>query len=304
MDDFASVLGKGFAGARKGAPLLAAGLIAGITYAIGLFNNVDVTTADTTTVLVSALVTFIPLVVIPYVTGGALGYALEASAGGKPGWPTFFAAARKHYFSLFFAGIVILIISTLLGYPVALLLISGVGDVSLICLAGLFTVIAMFLVLMLLEFYDVAIVSESLGATDGLRASLAFARKNLGRVVLFFLIVLFAKLFVQLPLFVTETIHIMAQLVASGGDNYSLFFNNTTNGTLNTTYLNTTMAAVTTPMGTTTLISVAVLQVLVQTIVFAFVISYKVEFWRWAKSFKAAKKITDFDYDFSDEKKE
>ncbi len=110
MDDFASVLRKGFAGAGKGAPLLAAGLIVALVYAVGLFNNVDVTTADTPTILLSAIVSFLPLVVVPYVTGGALGYALEMSAGGKPGWPTFFESARKHYFSLFFASFIIFLI--------------------------------------------------------------------------------------------------------------------------------------------------------------------------------------------------
>jgi hypothetical protein len=47
-----------------------------------------------------------------------------------------------------------------------------------------------------------------------------------------------------------------------------------------------------------------VLQILVQTVVFAFLISYKVEFYQWAKNYKKTKKITDFDYDFSDEKKD
>jgi hypothetical protein len=296
MDDFGSVLRKGLAGAGKGAPLLAAGLIAGLAYAIGLFNTVDVTTADTPSILVSALISFIPLVVVPYVTGGALGYALEASAGGNPGWPTFFASARKHYSSLFLAGIAIFLL-----FNLALLsLISGSVDVVLLCMTGLFTLFALFLALMFLEFYDVAIVSGDLGTVDGLRASFTFVRKNLLRVLPFFLIVLFAKLLVQLPLFFTETLRMAAVI----GDNYSLFFNNTTNGTLNETFLNATLAAQATPMGTPSLIAVAVLQILVQMIVFAFVISYKVEFWRWAGSFKAAKKITDFDYDFSDEKKE
>jgi hypothetical protein len=294
MDDFASVLRRGLAGAGKGAPLLVAGLIAGLVYALGLFNNVDVTTADTSAVLVSALVSFIPLVTIPYLTGGALGYALEASAGGSPGWPTFFEAARKHYYSLFFAGLGIFLVVNV----AMLVLISGSGDVLLLCMTFLIAVVGLFLALMLLEFYDVAIVSEGLGSMEGFRASIGFVRKNLARVVPFFLIVLFAKLLVQLPVFVADTLRTAAVI----GDNYSLFFNNTTNGTLNETFLNTTMATLGTPMSMPTLVSIAVLQIIVQTIVFAFVISYKAEFWRWAKSYKPAKKITDFDYDFSDEK--
>jgi hypothetical protein len=215
MDDFASVLKKGLTGAGKGTVLIAAGLMSGIVYSIGLFNTFDVTSPDMSTVLMGILLTLIPLIVIPFVTGGALGYALEASAGGKPGWSTFFASARRHYFSLFFAGIAILAVSTLLSYPGALLIISGAGDVSLLCMAELFTFIALFIVLMFLEFYDVAIVSESLGALDGLRASFAFVRNNLRRVLPFFLIVLMAKLLVQLPLFAAETLRLAAEIGAN-----------------------------------------------------------------------------------------
>jgi hypothetical protein len=300
MDDFASVLKKGLTGAGKGTVLIAAGLMSGIVYALGLFNAFDVTSSDIPTLFMGLLLTFIPLMVIPFITGGALGYALEASAGGKPGWSTFFASARRHYFSLFFAGIAILAVSTLLSYPGALLIISGAGDISLLCMAELFTFIALLVVLMFLEFYDVSIVSEGLGALDGLRASIAFVRNNLRRVVPFFLLILAAKLLTQLPLFAAQTLRLAAEISA----NYSLYFNNTSNGTLNASYLNSTLAAQTAPLGTPTLIAIAVLQILVQTIVFAFVISYKVEFFRWAKSYKTAKKITDFDYDFSNEKSE
>jgi hypothetical protein len=295
MDDFASVLRKGLTGAGRGTPLLAAGLIAALVYASGLFNNAYVESADISALLISASISFLPLVVVPYVTGGALGYALEASAGGKPGWPTFFASANKHFRSLFIAGILILLISTLLGYPAVLMLASGLGDMSLLCMAELLTFALLFIALMFLEFYDVAIVSADLGAMDGLRASVAFVRKNLRRVLPFFLIVLVAKLFVQMPLLAAEMLRMMAEI----GTNYTLYFNNTSNGTLNTTYLNSSLAAAATPLGTPTLIAIAVLQILVQTIVFAFIIAYKVEFFQWVKSFKS---ITDFDYDFSDEK--
>lgn len=296
MDDFESVLRKGFSGAAKCAPLLAAGLIAGLAYAIALFNTVDVTTADSATMILAAVISFIPLAVIPYVTGGALGCALEASGGGKPGWPTFFASAKRHFLSLLFAGIAVLIISTLLRYPVAILIFAGAGDLSLLCMAGLLTIVAMFFVMMFLEFHDVAIVSEGLGAMEGLRASIAFVRKNLGRVLPFFLIVVVAKLFVQVPVFAADMLRMTAEIAA----NSSMYFNNTTTGELNWSYMNSTTGVHLEPMGMPALASIAVLQVLVQMIVFAFVISYKAEFFRWAKSIK---RITDFDYDFSDEKK-
>jgi hypothetical protein len=297
MDDFASVLRKGLTGAGRGAPLLVAGLIAGLVYAIGLFNNADITSADTLTLLISAFISYLPLIVIPYVTGGALGYALEASEGRQPGWTAFFASANKHYLSLLFAGIAILIVTTLLGYPGALMILSGAGDLSLLCMIEIVSFVIIFVILMFLEFYDIAIVSGNLRAMDGLRASVAFVRKNLKRVFGFFLIILFAKLLIQLPMFVTGMLRTAADISA----NYSLYFNNTTTGELNSSYLNSTLTAQAAPLGTSALAAIAVLQIIVQTIVFAFVISYKVEFWQWAKSIKS---ITDFDYDFSDEKKE
>jgi|AGTN01.2.fsa_nt_gi hypothetical protein len=293
MDDFASVLRKGLAGAGKGAPILTAGLIAGLVYAIGLFYSVDLTSVDVATSLISTLITFIPLIVIPYVVGGALGYALEASSGGDPGWPTFFASARKHYASLFFAGIAIYLLFNL----AAIVLVAGAIDVILLCTVFLLTIIALLAVLMFLEFYDIAIVSGDMSAMEGLRASVAFVQKNLRRVIPFFLIVLISKALIMIPLYTAEALRVVADIAA----NYQWYFNNTTTGEVNMTYLNSTIAAGATPMSAPMLTIVAVLQILLQMIVFSFVISYKVEFWRWGKSIKS---ITDFDYDFSDEKRD
>ena len=291
MDSFEAVLRRGLTGVTQGAPLLAAGLVSGIVYAIGMFYTVDVNTADTPTMILGAIISFLPLAVVPYLTGGALGCALEASAGGKPGWPTFFASANKHYLSLFTAGIAIFAITLLFSF----VMLISMADITLFCMIGLLTLLALFVTLMFLEFYDVSIVSENLRGMQGLGASVAFVRKNLGRVLPFFLIVLVAKLFVQLPAFAAQ----MLQMAAEIGTNYSLYINNTTGG-MNMSYFNTTAGLQLQPLSTPTLLSIAVLQILVQTIVFAFVVSYKAEFYRWAKSIK---KITDFDYDFSDEKK-
>ncbi len=112
-------------------------------------------------------------------------------------------------------------------------------------------IVALLVILMFLEFYDVAIVSEGLGAMDGLRASFAFVRKNLARVLPFFLIVLVAKCIVQLPLYVVDTLRMVAvfiNMTANSSGNYSIFFNNTTTGTLNESFLNATLAAQATPV--------------------------------------------------------
>ena len=76
--------------------------------------------------------TVLPLLVTPYLLGGSLGYALEMVSGGKPGWPVFFASARKHYLNLFFAGIIAFLIYTVLAF--VLILLVGSGSI-LCCLA-------------------------------------------------------------------------------------------------------------------------------------------------------------------------
>jgi hypothetical protein len=83
-------------------------------------------------------------------------------------------------------------------------------------------------------------------------------------------------------------------------NNYSYYFNETANGT-NMSLLNTTqLASQVITFSVPSLIALGLMQVILHTIVFAFLVSYKAEFYRWAKSIK---RITDFDYEFPDENK-
>ena len=300
MDDFASVLRKGLAGAGKGTVLLAAGFAAGLVGAAALLNYADIPAGSLATVGLWGLVVLMPQVVLPFITGGALGYALEAASGGSPGRGVFFASARRHYFSLLIAGLFIFFAMMLLNSPAAFLEEAGIADISLICMVDVTAFVLLFVVLMFLEFYDVIIVAEGVGFGQGLAMSVDFVRKHLPTVVPFFIIVLVAKFLVQLP----SMTAIMLRYVSYVAANYSLYANDTANGTLNSSYLNDTLAAMSTPFSAPSLISIAVLQVLVQTIVFAFLYSYKAHFYLWLKNRKAAKKITDFDYDFSQEDKQ
>ncbi len=84
----------------------------------------------------------------------------------------------------------------------------------------------------------------------------------------------------------------------------STFMNmtSTMNTSLNSTLNSTFTTALTTPVtfSAPSLMMVAILQVIIQGFAFAFVTLYKTEFYMTVKD---RRKITDFDYNFTDEKK-
>lgn len=302
MDDLISVLKRGAAGAGRGPVLPVAGLMMGIISALGLLQYSSLGEAalnDTSSVLpmlvVTLLAVVLPQVALPFILGGALGYALESASGGKPGWKTFMDSGKKHYVSLLIAGVAAWVIFYMLALLATVLFTLGAISVALLPLMIILALAIMFICLMYIEFYDIAIVAEGTDFVRAFTASMAFVSKHLKLVIPFFIIVVIVKLLVQLPIFVAIFIRTMAELVA----NFS-YYNETFNGTFNSTYTNSTLMSVqTAPFSTPTLLSIAIMQILAQAVVFAFVISYKAEFYLWAKNLK---KITDFDYDFSSEK--
>ena len=303
MDDFVSVLRKGASGTGKGPVLLAAGLMAALVSAIGLIQYTEYGQAllsDTAdflpSLLLLTLTTVLPLVVTPYLLGGALGYAVRMASGGKPGWPEFFASARKHYMNLFFAGIIAYLIYMILGIVIVGVIYLGTAGSLIFCGLALPVVLFVFVCLMTIEFYDIAIVSENVGFMKSFSASIGFVRKHFKVVLPFFLIAVVARILVMVPMFMANELKIMAELLA----NYSYYVNETTNVTNVTSANLTQLAAQVNTFSVPSLLALGVMQVILQTIVFAFLISYKAEFYRWAKNIK---NITDFDYEFPDEKK-
>lgn len=299
MDDFLTVLRKGAVGTGKGPVLVAAGLVVALLSAIGLVQYTDFgqalisDTADLLlpSLLVVTLTTVLPLVVTPYVLGGALGYALAQSSGDRPGWKTFFAAARAHYTNLFFAGIIAYIL-----YAILLLALVFTASTSVLCCLLPVAALVVFVILMAIEFYDIVIVAEGADFIKCFSASVAFVRKNFRVVVPFFIIAIIARFLVQLPIICATELKFMAEFF----NNYSYYFNETANGT-NMSLLNTTqLASQVITFSVPSLLALGLMQVILHTIVFAFLVSYKAEFYRWAKSIK---RITDFDYEFPDEKK-
>jgi hypothetical protein len=303
MDDFLSVLGKGASGTGKGPVLLVAGLLIGLVGTMGLIQYTDYgqslfsdTAAILPSLLIITLTTILPLVVTPYLLGGALGYAVRMASGGKPGWPEFFASARKHYLKLFFAGIVAYVIYMILGIAIVGVIFLGSAGSLIFCGLALPLVLIVFVCLMAIEFYDIIIVSENADFMRSFSASVGFVRKHFKIALPFFLIAVAARILVMVPMFMANELKIMAELLA----NYSYYFNETANATNLTSANMTQLAAEINTFSVPSLMGIAAIQVILQALVFAFLISYKAEFYRWAKSIK---RITDFDYEFPDDKK-
>jgi hypothetical protein len=305
MDDFISVLRKGLAGLGKGPVLIVAGFVAATVGAVGLIQftgpgsaMLSDTAGTLPVIAMMVLVIVLPLVVLPFVLGGALGHAIGRAAGGSPGWPEFFAAARKSYRSLFFGGLIAFIVTTILGMIAASVMYMSLAGSLAICAVTLPALLLVFICLMAIEFYDIAIVAEGVDHFKGFAASVDFVRKHAKVVVPYFIIVLLVKGLITLPLTSASFVRMTAEIAS----NYSYVYNDTANMTLNMTYINDVLVpSQNAPYGLSSVLLIAVLQIAIQAIIFAFVVSYKAEFYRWAGGIKPKKKITDFDYDFSEE---
>ena len=314
MDDFATVLKKGFTGMAKSPVLIVAGLASGIVTAIMLLQYSQPATEylngqwEWVVIVYMLVATFVlPAIILPFLIGGALGGAVAQASGGKASWGLFLKSGAKNYLNLLIAGIGAIIINLLLysiytemiefGYlaPILMLVVFVAGAV--IWFAGL----------MFTEFYDIAIVADGADFIRAFPVSIEFVRRHLSTVVPFFVIVITAKILAQLPIYMAFMFKFMALVLAN--------VTYDANGTINETSMNATIANMSMINSTNStdlmlqvshfslpsIAFIALFQGLIQSIVFAFVVSYKAEFYQWVKN---RRNITDFDYDFSAEKKE
>jgi hypothetical protein len=293
-DDFSSILQKSIKKLSNSPVLLLAGLIAGILSVSGLaiYGHFDTTIQNLASIVT---VVVLPLIVMPFIVGGALGYALELRRKNKSSLKTFIDSGTKYYVRLFMGAIVAFLAYYFLIFMLFLAFGIFMADplIGVLLLVG--AVVLSFIGLMAIEFYDIAIVAEGANVMEAFSRSIDFTRRNLAQVVVFFIIIVLAKyILVQIPLIGGATGEYMTN---------STFMNMTSslNTSLNSTMNSTFTTALSTPItfGATSLLMVAVLQVIIQGFVFAFVILYKTEFYLTVKD---RRKITDFDYKF-DEKK-
>lgn len=293
-DDFFSILQKSIKLLSNGPVLLLAGILLGILSLPGLavYGKLDLLLQYLESGYMAMV---LPLLIMPFFIGGALGYVLEVRQKNSSSMKTFIDSGVKHYPRLLVAGVV----AFLAYYFLMFTLILAMGIFLVSPLIGILPLLGSgvlaFLALMAIEFYDIAVVADGASVRQAFSKSIAFARRNLVQVVFFFVIIIIAKYLVQIP----QTAGVTGEYLTN-----STYMNMTSslNSSLNTTLNSTLTAALSTPVtfSATSFLMVAILQVIIQSVVFAFVIFYKAEFYLAVRD---RKKITDFDYDFADEKK-
>ena len=293
MDDFISMVRNSIKRLGSSPVLLLAGFAVGVLSLSGLigyggFDEVSKAIAADYSLLL------LPLLIMPFFTGGALGYAAEARKNGSSSLSTFISAGVNNYVRMLMAAVIALVAFYFFTLGAGLfLLVGGMGDPIIGSILGSLTLALAFLCLMAIEFYDVSIVAEGSGVVAAFRNSIDFVKRNLLAASGFFLIVLFLKFLLQAPLSFG-----LAGAMMANRTYYNALVN--ASNASNSTALNVTsllgMEPVTLGMGG--LVTVGMFQVILQGFVFAFLALYKTEFYL---AMKARKKITDFDYDFSQE---
>ena len=126
MDDFVSIFGKSVREMGSSPILLMAGLAVGVLSlpvlaGYGKFDEITKSIAVNYSQLV------LPLLVMPFITGGALGYAVEVRNKGASSLATFIDAAVKNYVKMVMAGVISFTVFYFLITGVALLLLTGVA---------------------------------------------------------------------------------------------------------------------------------------------------------------------------------
>lgn len=304
MDNFFSLFGKSMKELGKSPALLLAGFIVGVL-SLPLLAGYGGLGETVRSIAVDFSQLLVPLLLMPFITGGALGYALEVREKGSSSVSTFIASATKNYPKMLVGGIIAFVVYYFLLTGITVFLLAGTTvDPFLGSILGFLMVGLTFFVLMSIEFYDIDIVSKGSGIMAAFRNSMDFARKNLLTAAGFFILAVVLKALTQLPLsfglagaMMTNETYYNALMAAS---NSSL---NATNGTMAaanssinmTTLLN--MSPVT--LSPEALAVVGIFQVLIQGFVFALLVLFKANLYLVVRN---RKKITDFDYDFSEEK--
>jgi hypothetical protein len=289
MSGLISIFGKSLKGLGKSPVLFIMGVALGILSIPALIGYGQF---DDNVNLVAMIYTafLLPVLILPFFTGGSLGYAVEMKKKGVSGMSTFISSAAKNYPKMFMAGLIAFIIYYILNisqYPLG----DGYIDPMVGSFFGVLIMIVMFFVLMAIEFYDIGIIADGLGVVASFRNSIDFVRRNLATVILFFIALLVLKYLVQIPI----SFGMAGSIMSSSAYNSTVAgLNSSFNYTaLNTTALVNLMTTV--KMSLPVLIAVGIFQAVIEGFVFAFLALFKTEFYL---DMKEGKNITDFDYQF------
>jgi hypothetical protein len=294
MDDFISNIRNSIKKLSASPALLLAGFALG---ALSLSNLIGYGRFDEVTKAIGAdySLLLLPLLIMPFFTGGALGYAVEAHKNGSPGLSAFVNSGIRNYVRMLMAGVIAFVAFYFFMAGVTLFLLLG-GDPFIGSILGSLSLALAFLCLMAIEFYDISIIAEGSGVIAAFRNSVDFVKRNLASATAFFIVVLVLKALLQMPLSFG-----LAGAMMANETYYGALVNASNATAANSTVLNMTSIFGMEPvaLGAGGLLAVAIFQVILQGFVFAFLSLYKAEFYLMVKG---RKKITDFDYDFSDER--
>ncbi len=285
MDDFISIFGKSVREMGGSPILLVAGLVVG-ALSIPVLAGYGEFSEAVKSIAVNYSQLILPILIMPFVTGGALGYAAEVKNKGASSLSTFIDAAVKSYAKMVMAGIISFAVFYFLITGMMLLLLTGVSvDPFMGSIMGFLALGLAFLCLLSIEFYDIGIIADGLGVIASFKNSIGFVRRNLPAAAGFFVIAVVLKALVQLPL----SFGLAGAMMAN--ESYMALVG--ANASMNVTEA-LSLAPVT--LGVGALLTVAAFQIIIQGLVFSFLALLKAELYLTLKN---KKKITDFDYDFS-----
>lgn len=291
MGDFTSIISKSLKDMASSPLLILAGFIVGIL-SVPLLAGYWAFSDEIKAIAVNFVQILLPLLIMPFITGGALGYAVEVRKTGSSSFKTFLDSAQKNYTKMLVGGIIAFLAFYILSIGAGAMLLIGAatGDTLMATLMSLVGFALTFLCLLAIEFYDISIMAEGSGIGQAFSRSIDFVRRNLSFAVPFFIIVLIAKALVQIPISFGIAVSMMSN---------QTYYNALASGnmSLNSTLMNPPSVT----MGVPSLITIAAIQIVMQGLIFAFMTLYKTEFYLGIRQHK---KITDFDYKFEEEKQD
>lgn len=158
------------------------------------------------------------LLLTPFVTGGVLGMAEEATAGGTS-LTTLLSEGSANYLTLLLASIIQLLIFALAGilWAIGLFVLVLSGGVALggigggagagaalgigVVIAAVLSLLVFFLPIYFIQFYDVAIVVSDTGALGAFKRSFGFVRRHLLSALGYTILAQVVNLLVLVPTF-------------------------------------------------------------------------------------------------------
>jgi hypothetical protein len=150
-------------------------------------------------IVIGVMIVLIIYLIEAFFSAGAIGMAKQATETGKSALSTMFEAGKKNIINLFFADILVSLLSLagiVFMVPGAMMvdvknLLSPNNTLAVLLLFGGFLLLMLYLIIMglLLTVYRYALVIEGLGPIEGITAGFGFFKKHKGDVFILWLVI-------------------------------------------------------------------------------------------------------------------